>query len=428
MVLSSGESQVPTARRPQPPAALPRRRPATARPTTHPSARARKSAGTISAREAAAVPVGNRARLVRGTLGNSNRRAVAEMCGDPYHVDVRVGARPASASAPPTVGALAGVATAAARSVVNQAPMVRPQRTTRTTALSAYTTHSPVAHRRRQGLARSAKKTEAPSKPNSTSGKGAVPLTVLSPKHSRRPGPASPRSPLRPEAPVPIKQSDSPESVAIGVCAEAPQPEKPVFGQLQTLAEPLQQEQPATPAATTPRFLHGEMDAAKAAVRRQALVASPKPGFRRPQSAPAGQRKMVATSRKDETREVTVADNLLLSSVDRRWISPGGSSVPAAPAAARPGGRCPLEGGYGEERFSGIGVSDQKGILSLLRHRMRQNRLAPALRAHDPQQTGKIDAKSFLTCMQQLDVRVTRSQVQWIFSAVRYCSLAVVSL
>lgn len=197
-----------------------------------------------------------------------------------------------------------------------------------------------------------------------------------------------------------------------------------MVGQFQTLSEPRQQERPATPAAATPRFLHGAMDAAKDAIRRQALAASPKPGFRRPQSAPAGERKMAATVRQGETREVTVADNLLLSTVDRRWISTGSSPLVAA---AQPG-RYPVEGGYGDERFSGIGLSDQKGIISTLRHRMRQNRLAPALRDYDPQHTGTIDAKSFRTCMRQLDVQLTRPQVQWIFSAVRYCALPVVSL
>jgi hypothetical protein len=423
----SSDGQVPAVKASTPPKASPRRRPQTARPTTHPSSRAKKSTATISARGAAAVSVGKRGRVVRGTLGNSNRRAVAQMCGSQIGGAANLtsgGARPASAAAAtPNAAAIGGPTTVrrddTAANVVRSptdasfAAMVRPQPPARSTTLNVYRDAEqsrPVTSRRPAAPRFAKQKTEAKAR-STTSGKGAVPLMVLSPRHSRRPAPPQTRSPPRPEAPEPVKSPPEPQAPRF----EAPPPT------LQTLSEPHQPERPATPAAATPRFLQSAVDAAKAASRRQALAASPKPGFRRrPQSAPAVQRRLLATARKGEPREVTVAEHMSFNKVDRRWASPESAPVPMVPdpRAAQPG-RYPVEGGYGIEGVSGIGLSDQNGVLSKIRDRMRESRLAPALHRCDPDHTGTIDAASFHKCLHELDVSLSEPQVQWIFSAVR---------
>lgn len=418
MALSSGDSsQVPMAA--APPRASPRRRPQTARPTTQPFARG----------------------ATRGTLGNSNRRAVAEMCGP-------VGVHTAEPVTPPRTSRDVTVANAGPRS----AQIVRPQPPTRTTTLNGYKDSAqsrPVIRRRTIAGSHSVQQKGALSKPSSTAGKDAAALTVLPPRHSRRPAPASPRSPARPEAPAPTKEARASESVDCDVSAKVPQPEPQPPSQIRTLSAPHRQERPATPAFTTPRFLHSAMDAAtaakvcrtfisqsfpftkligprvgQAAARRQGLAAHSRPSFRRPHSAPAGQRKMVAAAN-GETREVAVAGHLSSSKLDPRWTSADAVPVSLAPPHVAHRGQHLVDCAYGDDRFSGIGISDQAGMISKLRDRMRSNRLAPALYDCDPEQTGTIDAESFHTCMQQLEVRLTWSQVQWIFSAVRCCSFDV---
>ena len=156
----------------------------------------------------------------------------------------------------------------------------------------------------------------------------------------------------------------------------------------------------------------------QAAAKRQVRAAHSTPSFRRPHSAPAGQRKMVAAAN-GQTREAAVAGHLSLSKLDPRWTTADAVPSSLAPPHGAQRGQHLVDCAYGDARFSGIGISDQAGMISKLRDRMRSNRLAPALYDCDPEQTGTIDAKSFHTCMQRLEVRLTWSQVQWIFSAVR---------
>ena len=215
-----------------PPKAEPRRRPQTARPTTQPFAR-----GTT-----------------RGTLGNSNRRAVAEMCA-------ALGVHTAEPVTPPTVGAAKPVnrGFTADNAEPRSAPIVRPQPPTRATTLNGYkdgVQSRPVIRRR----------TIAGS--HSTAENRAAPMIMLPTRHSRCPAPAPPRSPARPEARAPTSEKEearSSESVDFGIPAKVPQPEPQPPSQIRTLSAPHQQERPATPAATTPRFLNSAMDAATAA-------------------------------------------------------------------------------------------------------------------------------------------------------------------
>ena len=445
MFSSSGGDAVPTlkAGAMTPPKATRSRRPATARPSHHPSERA-KTAATLSARGAAAVPVGKRGRVARSMMGNSNRQAVAEMA------QPAAPRSPAQAQAPPSVQMFSGVGNQAmpgrADDAANAprlptdasfAPTVRPQPPVRIAPTSQRELPSsrPVL-RPRQPPARATKAVKK--------GKASVPLFVLSPRQTRRPAPPQATSPPRPEVLAPVAKdalgkraqpadyqstdtsSPSPEPDALGKRAEpadyqstdtsSPSPEPAT---MVTLSEPARLERPATPASSTPRVLITAMQAAREASRRQALAAAPSPGYRaRPQSAPAAQRHQVATDRKGEMREVTVAEPLEFhEDVDRRWASP--ESTPVRMTNGHDS-RAVRRGKYKSEStdgVSGIGLSDKNGLISKIRHLQRTNVLVPALHACDPDHTGTIDAETFHQCLQELDVCLSPPQVQWIFSA-----------
>ena len=172
---------------------------------------------------------------------------------------------------------------------------------------------------------------------------------------------------------------------------------------MRMLVEP-EAERPLTPAAATPSFkMQSAAGAELARRRREAMSARPTPGYvrKRPQSAPAAQRRQVATERQGEYRDATVAEPFRLH---RQTTGFGHSVLTPRPGSYRAG--------------SGIGLSDKNGLLSELRDKMRSDVLAPALQRHDPEHTGLISASDFHTCLRELNIRLNFPQVQWIFAAV----------